>query len=393
MTIDPDQIPSVRLVPENTQVLQDLGPLANLVGTWEGRGFNLIARPDLRDNANLYLQLNQTHENLHVSAIGSAIPNRGFGQPDINLFGVNYLQKIHDAATGGALHLEPGLWVTQPPTTFPSEEAAAPAELVHRMGSIPHGNALLASGTAQPFTGAPTLPSGSVVYNGSLFPSFNSTPFGAVPGVINAAGSSDAATAAANPGVIIPFNEYNLLFPEGPGNPRTPFNTSEPALPAAIDGVTMQDVINDPITLLQAEIQKQVANGDELEGVALNIASQATVTFNTEPNSNLSGPTTTVTIVGGDGGVENILFLNGEGSTNAPEPNAHTALVYATFWIETVHPRQGMPYMQLQYAQMTVLDFPIFTVLNDPPSGQKGALVNLGWPHISVATLRKAFNA
>jgi hypothetical protein len=393
MTIDPDQIPSVRLVPENTQVLQELGLLANLIGTWEGRGFNLIARPDFRDKANLYLQLNQTRENLHMSAIGSAIPNRGFGQRDINLFGVNYLQKIHDAATGGALHLEPGLWVTQPSTTFPSEESAAPAKLVHRMGSIPHGNALLASGTAQPFTGAPTLPSGSVVYNGSLFPSFNSTPFGAVPGVINAAGSSDEATATANPGVVVPFNEYNLLFPEGPGNPRTPFNTSEPPLPGTIDGVKMQDVINDPITLLQAQIQEQVADGDEFEGVALNIASQATVTFNTAPNSKIGGPTTTVTIVGGDGGVENISFLNGEGSTTAPEPNAHTALVYATFWIETVHPRQRPPYSQLQYAQMTVLDFPVFTALNDPPAGQQGVLVNLGWPHISVATLRKAFNA
>src|SRR5271166_1478744 len=82
MTIVPERIPSVRLVPDNTEVLQDLGPLANLVGTWEGRGFNLIARPDFHDKANLYLQLNQTHENFHVSAIGSAIPNRGFGQDD-----------------------------------------------------------------------------------------------------------------------------------------------------------------------------------------------------------------------------------------------------------------------------------------------------------------------
>jgi hypothetical protein len=42
---------------------------------------------------------------------------------------------------------------------------------------------------------------------------------------------------------------------------------------------------------------------------------------------------------------------------------------------------------------MTVLDFPVFTALNDPPAGQQGRLVNLGWPHVSVATLRKAFNA
>jgi len=391
MTIVPERIPSVRLVPDNTEVLQDLGPLANLVGTWEGRGFNLIARPDFHDKANLYLQLNQTHENFHVSAIGSAIPNRGFGQDDINLFGVSYLQKIHDAATGGALHFEPGLWVTQPGTTFPDENPAAPAAIVHRMGSIPHGNALLASGTAQPFAGPPTLASGNVPYNGSVFPSFNSTPFGA-GGAINAAGASEAATAAANG--VPPFDEYNIADPEGPANPRTPFATNppEPPLPIAIDGVKMQDVVNDPITLLQAKIQQQVADGDEFDGIALNIASRASVTFNTQANVKGGGPPSTIQVVAGDGGVENILFLDGEATAKGQEPNAQTALIYATFWLETVHSRHREPYIQLQYAQMVELDFPIFTLLN-PPAGQQGRLVDLGWPHISVATLRKSFNA
>ena len=219
MTIATPRIPSVRLAPDNAEVLRDLGPLANLVGTWEGRGFNLIARPDFHDQANLYLQLNQTHENFRVSPIGSAIPNRGFGQDDINLFGVDYLQKIHDEHTGGALHLEPGLWVIQPGTTFPPKENPNdPPRIVHRMGSIPHGNALLASGTATPFTGPPTLPANGTPYNGSVFPSFNSTPFGA-GGPLNAAGSSDAGTAAANPGVVAAFGEYDLTDPPGPGNP------------------------------------------------------------------------------------------------------------------------------------------------------------------------------
>jgi hypothetical protein len=43
--------------------------------------------------------------------------------------------------------------------------------------------------------------------------------------------------------------------------------------------------------------------------------------------------------------------------------------------------------MQLQYAQMVVLNFPIFHLLRAAPS----IYVNLGWPHISVATLRKTF--
>ena len=394
MTIATPRIPSVRLAPDNAEVLRDLGPLANLVGTWEGRGFNLIARPDFHDQANLYLQLNQTHENFRVSPIGSAIPNRGFGQDDINLFGVDYLQKIHDEHTGGALHLEPGLWVIQPGTTFPPEENPNdPPRIVHRMGSIPHGNALLASGTATPFTGPPTLPANGTPYNGSVFPSFNSTPFGA-GGPLNAAGSSDAGTAAANPGVVAAFGEYDLTDPPGSGNPRSPFDTNppEPPLPAEIDGVKMQDVVNDPITLLQAQIQQQVAHGDEFEGVALNIASRAVIKFSTQPDAKIGGPTQNVTVTDADGGVENIEFLEGTPVSNQPVNNAHTALIYATFWITTVHPRNRAPYPQLQYAQMVELDFPIFTKLN-PTDGTPPVNIDLGWPHISVATLRKSFNA
>ena len=49
--------------------------------------------------------------------------------------------------------------------------------------------------------------------------------------------------------------------------------------------------------------------------------------------------------------------------------------------------------MQLQYAQFTVLNFPIFTALHPAPgSGTPPRLINIGWPHISVATLRKSFN-
>jgi hypothetical protein len=396
MTIAARRIPSVRFAPGNTEVLQELGPLANLVGTWEGRGFNLIARPDFHDRANLYLQLSQTHENLRVSPIGSAIPNRGFGQDDINLYGVDYLDKIHDEHTGGALHLEPGLWVYQPDpaTTFPPENVD-PAQLVHRMASIPHGNAVLASGTATSFTGPPTLDTEDVPYHGSIFPSFNSTPFGA-GGPLNAAGSSDAGTAAANPNVVVKFDQYDLGVPAGSGNPRTPYDTDPPdQVDDPIDGLKLQDVVNDPILLLQAQIQEQVARGDQFEGIALNIASQATVTFNTQPNSVIGpgAPTVKVPVPGADGGTENILFLDGvPDAAHKPVNNAHTALVYATFWITTVHPKDRAPYQQLQYAQMVELDFPIFSKLN-PTDGSAPVNVDLGWPHISVATLRKSFNA
>jgi hypothetical protein len=56
-----------------------------------------------------------------------------------------------------------------------------------------------------------------------------------------------------------------------------------------------------------------------------------------------------------------------------------------------MHPGQPT-FMQLQYAQMTILNFGILNVTKLPaaPPGAAAALI-LGWPHISVATLRKSF--
>ena len=91
---EPAEISSTRLVVDNATVRQNLGSLGDLAGTWTGEGFNLIARPDFRDSANLYLQLNQTHETLRFTSIGSAIPNRGFGQDDIELFGLGIVASL-----------------------------------------------------------------------------------------------------------------------------------------------------------------------------------------------------------------------------------------------------------------------------------------------------------
>ncbi len=118
-----ERVSSVRISLDDPSIRQQLGLLADLAGTWNGEGFNLIARPDFEGKANLYLQLNQTRETLKFDPITSAIPNRGFGQDDIELFGLTYLQKITEFFTGGALHIEPGIWITQPFTTYPLETA------------------------------------------------------------------------------------------------------------------------------------------------------------------------------------------------------------------------------------------------------------------------------
>jgi len=397
-------------------ITADLGLLADLAGTWEGEGFNLIARPAFHYNTDLYLQLNHTRETLKFDPIGSPIPNRGFGQKDISLFGLTYLQKIQDAGPDGALHIEPGIWITQPATSFPPESAPPHEQLVARMGSIPHGNSLLAEGVAEHFTGTPVLTVPGAEYNFSRFPSFNSTPFAVpptAPGIlINAAGSSEKLTAPTVP--AIPFPQYDLTVPVGPIPPgpvpppgglvynptftlntRTPYDTHPPEAPIpAAD----QPLVNDPILFLQSDIETLVAEGYTFEGTVVNIATQAEIDFLTTANSGAAGPQVPVKLPQFGGGIENIQFLAGEDVTvsGQPEPaeNAQTALVYATFWIERVtHKRHGHSFMQLQYAQMVVLNFPIRHLLfprnTTPPTPP--VYVNLGWPHISVATLKKTF--
>src|SRR5277367_6871528 len=151
------RIPSVRISPDNATVLQNLGLLAELAGNWHGTGFNLVARPDFEDQTNVFLELNLTNETTKFDPISSSIPNRGFAQPDIELFGLTYLQKISDATTGGALHIEPGIWVMQPPTSQPPESAPVGGQIVARMGNIPHGNSVLIGGAATKFTGGPPV--------------------------------------------------------------------------------------------------------------------------------------------------------------------------------------------------------------------------------------------
>jgi hypothetical protein len=135
------RIPSIRLSPDRNTVSEQLGLLRDLAGSWAGRGFNLIARPDKEGGGPLFLELNQTHETLKIDTISSSIPNRGFAQDDIELFGLTYLQKISDTTTGGALHIEPGIWVTQPATTAPRRRRllgrkSSPAWLLSRTAML-----------------------------------------------------------------------------------------------------------------------------------------------------------------------------------------------------------------------------------------------------------------
>ncbi len=134
--------------------VSQFGLLTDLVGTWMGSGFNLISLPlsDRASNPPFRLKLNATRESLVFNALMAPIPNRGFGQGDMILFGLAYLQIVGDAITNEPLHFEPGLWLNVPPVIAP----AAPANVV-RLANIPHGTSLLAQGNALRMAGRPNI--------------------------------------------------------------------------------------------------------------------------------------------------------------------------------------------------------------------------------------------
>jgi hypothetical protein len=276
------------------EVPSPLGPLAGLVGKWSGKGFNIIWRPD-HGTQDHFLELNVTSEQLEFSAISGSIPNRGLLQPDINMFGLTYLQQISDANLKAGLHIEPGLWLAVPKTSDPAE-----GPTVARLASIPHGTAIVAQGTASTLAGPPTIPGTSI------------KPF-----------------TIGQPLSLFDFPEETLATPSS-------FRTSGPGL----TGVT-QEMVSNPNSGLQAAIKGQ------------HITETTTLHVNTNDAPILGG------------GTANTAFLKGGGGG----PNAVSASVNATFWLETI---EGNPVIhQLQYAQTVLLNFN-----------------GLSWPHITVATLR-----
>lgn len=242
-----------------------LGPLAVLKGTWKGQGFNQIWRPfhGGPPGQDRFLELNQTVETLQFEEIPGDIPNRGLLQADINLHGLTYLQQIQDAVVVGpngelaGIHVEPGIWVTVPPTTDPQDPTT-----VARLANIPHGTSLVAQGVALPaISAAPPIAPVSIA----------PFPIGSPP---------PANTTVSPP----PFTERDLSQP-------TPFRTDLGDIP----NVT-QEMVDNPNKVLTLGLQGK------------NVISTVTLKISTvAPNPPSTG-----------GGTSNIAFLQGAaGNPNA----------------------------------------------------------------------------
>jgi hypothetical protein len=335
-----------------------LGPLAAFSGTFRGKGFNTIFRPDTGTPTKLpvpatddnLLELNLTEETLSFSPSLGAVPNRGEVQADINLNGVPYLQVINDVTIAGqstGIHFEPGLWMAVPATSDPKEGAT-----FMRMASIPHGTTVLAQGKAVTANGKPTFPvvsinpfaTGSAPSSGSPFPS---------------------QTAAAAGTARIPQDLTSFIKA----------------------GTITQAMLNNPVSLLSTHL------------TGLNVTSNTAITVSTTPAPPLFG-----------GGTGNMAFLLGD--AKATSPNAQAVVMESTFWVETVEYTVQVPVHALGQPPLTIAaeggsgGAPVPDFLINPPVAitaprtikatatqiqyaQKVFLNfnGLTWPHVSVATL------
>ena len=350
-----------------------LGPLASLAGTWAGNGFNAIWRPDnpgsqpIGGQTKRFLELNLTNETIEFDVIPGVVPNRGLNpQPDLNLYGLHYLQRVSDAdkppfeTAGQALHIEPGLFMNVPPSLSDSAVGPGKGYTIVRMASIPHGVTVLMQGQSPgstPVAGPPNIPP---IYPIAGLPGFTPQPL-TPGGPILGLGIQPTEIPPATP----PSPPVNLehVVPEVDIANDIAGSQSTGPFPAEFQGY-----INDPNSLLRSAIAGQ------------NILGTITIQMSTTNVADSIG---------------NIPFLGIPATIpdNPTKANAFVAQASATFWIEWVQipgmPTPTMPagaaspsllaiepfwptptFLQLQYSQVVILVF-------------NGVL----WPHVTVATL------
>jgi hypothetical protein len=363
-----------------TTALQ-LGPLASLVGSWSGPGFNAIWRPDnIQPPANSaihrFLELNLTIDSFTFEVIPGAVPNRGFNtQADLDLYGLHYLQRTRDAdpppfsTAGQALHIEPGLFMNVPGSEANSEEAT-----IVRMGSIPHGTTVLMQGPnpgAEVTPGAPAIP---VL-----------RPFANFPG----AGSFSTTEGAGIQPISIAPTAAGVTYGEEHVVPENQDTAADGAFPASQSNgpypAEFQGFVNDPNSVLRDAIADQNILGFIQISLAAPGVGQGieNIPFLGIPNMDYSAVTADANPTSA---------AETDPCVSTTTPNAFVYSAEATFWIEfvsipfevaqvsdaqhssivrQVEPFFGQPtFLQLQYSQLVILVFN-----------------NILWPHVTVATM------
>ncbi len=420
-SINRDRVSTIPFPPryplQPIQGLVNLGPIAHLAGNWSGTGFNIIWRPDNTGDPGFkvrrFLQLNQTLETFNFDTIASAVPNRGlFKQPDINIYGLNYLQKVKDndvnlpgfpnfPNAGEDLHIEPGLFLNVPASggvenpndlTGDVTDPVIPASIV-RLATIPHGVSVLLQGpapSATPVAGPPAIPSVYPIdaiakaytdypdYDPPVgtdfateyksFPTAAGLGVGIQPANVPAQATEPNGGAATGPFHAVPENTISDDIPY----PNANNAQSNGPFPAQ-----WQAYLDDPNVLLR----NAIADQDILGHITINLATPSREAIGQIPFLGIADPAREP---------------NSNVGTRASRSNAFVHSVTSTFWIEWVRvkrkigftplelrepqliPLNPFPreptFLQLQYTQTVILNFN-----------------NVLWPHVSVATLTLHF--
>ena len=428
-TIEHPGIDSVKSIGESTipfppryplqpvQGLLNLGAIAHLAGNWSGNGFNIIWRPDNTGDPGFkvrrFLQLNQTLETFNFDTIASAVPNRGlFKQPDINIYGLNYLQKVKDndvdlpgfpnfPNAGEDLHIEPGLFLNVPASggvedpndlTGDMTDPVIPASIV-RLATIPHGVSVLLQGNAPsaiPVAGPPIIPSvypiQAITKAYTDYPDYDpqvGTDFAAkyqgfptTPGLGVGIQPSNVPTLAAEPNAGAPTGVFhavpeNMVVNDTP-YPNLPNAQSNGPFPAA-----WQDYLDDPNVLLR----RAIANQDVLGHITIELATPSHAAIGQIPFLGIADPAREP---------------NSNVGTRASRSNAFVHSVTSTFWIEWVRVKRriGFTPLELREPQLIPLNpFPLEPTFLQLQYTQTVILNfnNVLWPHVSVATLTLHF--
>ncbi len=323
-----------------SETVMQLGPLAPLVGKWEGKGtgWNMIALP-FKDTTNpnipFRILMNQYDEKLDFTTVGDKIPNRGKTE-DQEVATLDYQQVVtqimaedfpdtrsdptdpddHGLAgpPGSDIHHEPGLWIH-----VKDGQPKINGINIARLASIPHGNAVMAAGTSRQVDGMPEIPGISALPFGR-FESIGQAP----PDEYDFRDVNDEYLSPYKHYIDNPFMGTAAGFPGFPG--FSPRNMNQ-ILNFANQGV---DIVK--TTILNVDSARE------------------------------------------HGGVKNMPFVQRE---------AEPVSMRSTFWLQQLKAKDkyGNPKLRLQYSQIVMLDF--FADREDQMPGRAQ------WPHISINTLEK----
>lgn len=172
----------------NSVVVEGLGPLTDLVGTWNSptanpKGYNVMPLPQEESLNSFILKDFPYYEEMSFAAIDGNAPNRG-GLIQQNCFVLFYEQRVFFAdgnAQNKLVHAENGDWlhlknISQQPVPYgsnshipipPQAPPPQPTYPIVKQVSVPHGNSILAVGNYQEgvnpsIPNVNTLPTGDV---------------------------------------------------------------------------------------------------------------------------------------------------------------------------------------------------------------------------------------